>query len=330
MAEKERFDSIWVPDHFADVPPSNDRYDPWVVLAAIGAKTENILVGTLVTDCVRRHSASIAHVAASVDNITHGRVILGIGTGEAMNVKPYGLPWEDSQTRLARLRETVHVIRLLWKSSLMFPVDFRGQFHHWIGARLDVHPYADRSIPIFIASLGSRRSLDLVGEVGDGWLPWLNTPDSFMQRRQLIDEAATQKGRSPDEIEKTAVVCLCLSDDQDLQKRILDSVKTEIAMFPGARRFARFEHLAKANFSFQECLASMADSERAKRLGETLSDALARKFLVTGTVDECVSQIEDFVKAGAQHIIIRNMLYGIEEYDTTLRRIAREIIPIFS
>jgi alkanesulfonate monooxygenase SsuD/methylene tetrahydromethanopterin reductase-like flavin-dependent oxidoreductase (luciferase family) len=74
----------------------------------------------------------------------------------------------------------------------------------------------------------------------------------------------------------------------------------------------------------------MADSERAKRLGETLSDALARKFLVTGTVDECVSQIEDFVKAGAQHIIIRNMLYGIEEYDTTLRRIAREIIPIFS
>jgi phthiodiolone/phenolphthiodiolone dimycocerosates ketoreductase len=329
LAEKEQFDSIWVPDHLADVPPSVDRYEPWAVLAAIGARTEQIRVGTLVTDCVRRHSASIAHVAASVDNITHGRVILGIGTGEAMNVKPYGLPWEDSQTRLARLRETVQVIRLLWKSSLMFPVNFLGQFHHLTGARLDVHPYTDRSIPIFVGSLGSRRSLELVAEVADGWLPWFNTPDSFLERRQVIDGTAKQKGRSPDEIEKTAIVCLCLSADQDIQKRILNFVKTEVAMFPGARKVARFDHLAKPNFSFQEILASIADSERAKRLGETLSDALARKFLVAGTVGECVSQLEELVRVGAQHIIIRNMLYGVEEFDTTIRRIGREVIHSF-
>jgi len=334
-AETEEFDSIWAPDHFTDPPPSSDRYDPWTVLGAIGAKTERVLMGTLATDCVRRHPASIAHVAATLDNITKGRAILGIGAGEAMNIKPYGLTWEDPQTRVARLRESIQVIRLLWHSNLASPVNFQGQFYRLTDACLDIHPYGDRNLPIHIAALGSKRCLELAGELGDGYLPWFNIPESYAQRKKVIDEAAARAGRPSHEIQKAAVVCLCLSEDQNAHKKVLDSMKPEIVMFPGARRFTGLGQAVNKkseNYSYQSCLASGVNSERARNLGEILPDSFARKFLVAGSANECIDQLEKLVKAGAGHLIMRNMLaaHGVEDFHITLRRIAKEIIPVFT
>jgi phthiodiolone/phenolphthiodiolone dimycocerosates ketoreductase len=334
-AEENGFDSIWVADHFVDLPPSNDKYDPWPVLAVIGARTEKILLGTLATDCIRRHPTSIAHAAATLDNLTHGRAILGIGAGEAMNVVPYGLPWDERETRVARLEETVEVIRMLWKSTLNSSMTFQGQFYNLKDAWLDLHPYNDRSLPVYIASLGSRRSLQLTGKLADGWLPWFNTPESFLKRSKIIDEMALKMDRSPQDIEKTAVVYLALTDEQEKQKRILESMKAEIVVLTGARRLAGYGYVVNAdesiNYSYQKCLASKADAERAKRLGEAMPDSLVKRFLVTGNPKQCVDGVEELVNAGAQHLIIRDMLWAnqIGDFHTTLKTIGEEIIPAF-
>jgi len=335
-AEKGGFDSIWIADHYTDLPPSNDKYEPWTLLATVGAKTQNIQLGTLATDCIRHHPATIAHIAACLDNITHGRAILGIGAGEAMNIKPYGMPWGDPETRVSRLKETVQLIRLLWKSTHESPVDFQGRFFQVTDARLDPHPFHDRDLPIFVAALGSRRMLSLVGELGDGWLPWFNTPDSFSERRQLIDDAVVRAGRSSNEIEKAAVIYLCLTDDRGVQKRVIDSVKAEIVVLTGPRRLAGYGYVVdvdkSSNYSYQKCLASEADAERARALGKALPDKLAERFLIAGSPKQCVDQVEQLVNAGAHHLIFRDMLWAnqIQDFRTTIKTIQSEIISTFS
>ncbi len=335
-AEQFGFSSIWVADHFTDLPPSNDKYEPWTVLAAMGTKTQRILLGTLATDSVRRHPSSIAHVMATLDNLTNGRAILGIGAGEAMNILPHGLPWENPRTRLSRLEETVKVIRLLWKSDPASPVNFEGQFYRLHSARLDLRPHNDRMIPIYIASLGSKRGLQLTGKVGDGWLPWFNTPETFVERCKLIDETAAQIGRSSSEIEKTAVVYFAPTNDLDKQKRIIDSIKAEIVVLNAAHRLAKLGHTINveesSNYSYQKCLASQEDSDHAKRLGATIPDSIAQRFLVTGTSRKCVDQLEELVNAGAQHLILRDMLWAndLGNFHSTLALVGREVIPAFN
>jgi phthiodiolone/phenolphthiodiolone dimycocerosates ketoreductase len=335
-AEQFGFRSIWVADHYTDLPPSNDKYEPWTVLATMGAKTQRILLGTLATDSVRRHPSSIAHAVATLDNLTNGRVIIGIGAGEAMNVLPYGLPWENPRIRLSRLEETVKVIRLLWKSNAASPVNFEGRFYRLHDARLDLPPHNDRMIPIYIASLGSRRGLQLTGRVGDGWLPWFNTPETFVERSKLIDETAARVGRSPSEIEKTAVVYFAPTNDLNKQKYIMDSIKTEIVVLNSAQRLAKLGHSINAKesskYSYQKCLASQEDSEQAKRLGATIPDSIAQRFLVMGTSRNCVDQLEELVSAGVQHMILRDMLWanGLDSFYSTLALTGREIIPAFN
>ena len=334
-AEEGGFDSIWIADHYTDLPPSNDKYEPWTLLATVGAKTQNIQLGTLATDCIRHHPATIAHIVASLDNITHGRAILGIGAGEAMNTKPYGMPWGDPETRVSRLRETLQLIRLLWKSTQKSPVDFQGRFFQTTDARLDLHPFHDRDLPIFVAALGSRRMLNLVGELGDGWLPWFNTPSSFAERGQLIDDAAVKAGRSSHEIEKAAVIYLCLTEDRGVQKKVIDSMKAEIVVLTGPRRLAEYGHVVdvdkSSNYSYQKCLASDTDGERARELGKALPDTLTERFLIAGSPRRCVDQVEQLVNAGARHLIFRDMLWAnqIQDFRTTIKTIQNEIIPSF-
>ncbi len=143
-AEIEGFSSFWIPDHFVDIPPANDKYEPWIILAAIGTRTNKIHLGTIATDCIRRHPATIAHTVSTLDNLTKGRAILGIGAGEAMHALPYGFEWPSASKRLDRLSESVKVIRLLWKSNYSSPVTFQGNFYHLSNARLDLRPYEDR------------------------------------------------------------------------------------------------------------------------------------------------------------------------------------------
>ena len=97
-AEKTGFHVLWMPDHFADI--NGDKLEPWTILAVVGAKTKKIKLGSSVTDTQRSHPARTAQCVACLDAMSRGRAILGIGAGEAMNIIPFGLPW-DSPDELA-------------------------------------------------------------------------------------------------------------------------------------------------------------------------------------------------------------------------------------
>jgi len=335
-AESQGFSSFWIPDHFVDIPPANDKYEPWIILAAVGIKTNEIHLGTIATDCIRRHPATIAHTLSTLDNLTRGRAILGIGAGEAMHALPYGFEWPDPSKRLARLDEFVKVIRLLWKSNYSTTVTFNGDFYHLNNARLDLPPYKEREIPIFVAALGSKLGLKLVGEIGDGWLPWYNTPETFAERRKIIDEATVMSGRAPQEIEKAAVIHLVLTNDKQKQKTVLNTVKSEIVILTNPNKLkkmgGRMEENNQEQFSYQKSTASKEDGERAQRLGDAISDELASKFLVIGDEEQCTDQLQMYVKSGATHLIVRDLLwaYGLQDFHETMIRVGSKIIPSFS
>ena len=116
LADKYNFDCVMMGDHALDFT-GLVKADPWGVLSNIGAKTNNIKMGTDVTCLYRYHPSKIAHIVATLDELTRGRIILGLGAGEAMNVEPFGIKFEKPIQRIKRLKEGIEVIRALWNSN---------------------------------------------------------------------------------------------------------------------------------------------------------------------------------------------------------------------
>ncbi|MCK0175005.1 MULTISPECIES: LLM class flavin-dependent oxidoreductase [Mycobacteriaceae] len=224
-----RYHSIWLPDHMvsfwpdsiwtpeftdlATASPSPHRHlDGMAVAAAAAVLTERTTLVTSVVDTVRRHPASLAQTALTVDHLARGRFVLGVGSGESENIVPYGF---DFSRPVSRFEEALQVIRLLWDSQ--GPVDFRGRFYTLDGARLDTEPYDGRTPPIWIGASGPRM-LDIVGRHADGWWPagaW--TPEHYAQMLASIHRSAERAGRDPAAITPCFIqVCLIGADEAAL------------------------------------------------------------------------------------------------------------------
>ena len=109
-SEKMGFDSVWAADHLLMIP-TGIVPDAWIVLTSIAMQTEKVQLGTCVSDPHRRHPAVFAQMVATVDQISGGRVIVGLGPGEAMNVEQFGIPWEKPVSRMV---EFTNIVRELW------------------------------------------------------------------------------------------------------------------------------------------------------------------------------------------------------------------------
>jgi phthiodiolone/phenolphthiodiolone dimycocerosates ketoreductase len=163
-----RYHSIWLPDHmvsfwpdalwtpeFTDLatasPSPHRNLDGMAVAAAAAVLTDTVPLATSVVDTVRRHPALLAQSALTIDHLSRGRFILGLGSGESENIVPYGF---DFARPVGRFEEALQVIRLLWDSD--GPVDFNGRFYQLNDARLDTEPYDGRFPPIWIGASGPR------------------------------------------------------------------------------------------------------------------------------------------------------------------------------
>ena len=226
-----RYHSIWLPDHMvsfwpdslwtpeftdlATVSPSPHRHlDGMAIAAAAAVLTTNVSLATSVVDTVRRHPAMLAQSALTIDHLSRGRFILGLGSGETENIVPYGF---DFAKPVSRFEEALKVIRLLWDSP--GPVDFDGQFYRLEHARLDTEPFENRVPPIWIGASGPRM-LEIVGRYADGWWPagaW--TPDHYAQMLGAVRQSAERAGRDPLAITPCFVqVCLIGEDDAALER----------------------------------------------------------------------------------------------------------------
>lgn len=168
LADELGYDSLSTWDHFRPIQgdSSGPNFEGWQILAAWGALTSRIRVGMLVTGNTYRHPAVLAKMAATLDHITDGRAILGLGAGwfEAEHVG-YGMPFDSASQRLNRLAEAAVVIRLLLNEPRS---TFNGTYYKLTDAPAEPKPI-QRHLPLLIGGRGERKTLRIVARFADIW-----------------------------------------------------------------------------------------------------------------------------------------------------------------
>jgi phthiodiolone/phenolphthiodiolone dimycocerosates ketoreductase len=335
-AERLGFDHVWVPDHLVDIQPVFAIFDAWTVLAFLGARTQRLGLGSGVTDIQRIHPAKTANIVSTLDALTGGRAVLGIGAGEIMNTKPYGIAWEEKKIRVRRLKEYINVVKLLWSSSYEKPVSFKGEYYSLDRAHLSLAPTRKPHPPIYVGSFSSKSTLRLAGEVADGWYPGsLNTVQSFREKANLVKKASQDASRSPSEIDLIASVptFVCKNEEEIRmwRKEAKEAIKREmisnryifrvleITDDESVPRALEYQH-ATPGPSFDRMMKEATESLRVndEKMEKAIDNAMA-----LGSKEACINSIRRFIDAGATHIFFSNVGATRENY----LRISREIIP---
>jgi len=197
-ADRLGFHSAWVFDHFLPIfgDEDGDCLEGWTLLSALAAETERIKVGVLVTGNTYRNPALLAKMATTVDHVSHGRLILGIGAGWfERDHGAYGFGFGTPRERARRLEESLQVITKLWGES---HPSFHGRYY-----TLDRAPFAPGNVqtphpPIVIGGQGKQWIIPLVARYADGWNAVSGvTPDGIRERRQIIAAECKRIGRDP-------------------------------------------------------------------------------------------------------------------------------------
>jgi len=323
-AEKDGFDSVWIPDHLCDI--DGTVADPWTALAYIAAKTEKIRLYTAVTDFQKIHPAKLAQMVATLDELSDGRITLGIGTGEVMNIVPYGIEWDEPSVRVKKLDEYIKVMRLLWKSRLDDPLSFQGNYYSLRNAWIDQKPVQKPYPPICIGALGSKRMLNLIGRVGDGWFPVGITSDLYREKLNMIYRAAKKANRNPESIEATSLIFVVATSDPEVIAKSTKTLRAYIATTSRNVLKAKGVRLPTTEMetNYQKMIISRDTLNEVSKLAEAVPTSIVREVSAVGTVDEVIAFLEDRISSGATHLVI-NPSQGILEQN--LKALKEEIIP---
>ena len=219
--ERTAWDGIWYADHF--MPNAEDTSTPWpeawITLAALGAQVPRLRIGTLVAGNTYRHPAVLAKMAATLDHITNGRVVLGLGSGWQENEhRQYGIPFYTVGERLRRMDEACTVIKSLFTESSS---NFDGEFYQLQNATLEPKP-VQNPLPLLIGGGGEKVTLKLTARHADEWNVW-GDPSILEHKMAILDAHCAELGRDPAAIKRTAVALLFMSDDQDYLQKMRDA-----------------------------------------------------------------------------------------------------------
>jgi alkanesulfonate monooxygenase SsuD/methylene tetrahydromethanopterin reductase-like flavin-dependent oxidoreductase (luciferase family) len=206
-AEEIGLDSVWVGDHLLyrdDGKPTRGPWEAWTTLAALAAVTRRVELGPLVASTSFHSPAMIAKKAATIEEISGGRLVLGLGAGwNRPEYEAYGFPFDH---RVSRFEEAFTIIRELLRTGRS---DFHGTYHSVADCELLPRGPRPSGPPLMVGSEGPRMLAITLPHV-DAWNAWFtwfgNTPDGYRATRQRIDEACRLAGRDPVEVARTVAL----------------------------------------------------------------------------------------------------------------------------
>ncbi|WXG41773.1 MAG: LLM class flavin-dependent oxidoreductase [Candidatus Freyarchaeum deiterrae] len=296
-AEQCGFDSLWYADHLTTIPPQGLVYDAFVFLTTMALNTSRVTLCTAVSDPHRRHPAVMAHILATLDVVSNGRAMFGVGAGEAMNFAMFNI---DACKPVSKMREFVEVMRLLWKEKT---VNYWGEFFKLKDAFLQIKPIQD-TIPIYIAGNGPV-SRTLTGEIADGWFPFYETPNLIAKHIKDVEQGAKKAGRSMDQIDICYNCMTAIADDFETACKRVEFMKGGILLFPDKLKEEYNIDIPK-ELVIQKFTPSNEDLMKLVQNLDKVPDCMPQDFNVIGTVDQVMDQIEAFIKAGVKHFAFLN------------------------
>ncbi len=321
--ESAGFASIWWPDHLMAGHPQSmwtpdvaeitahqatphSMIHPVAAIAAAATATDTVHLGVAVTESLRYHPATIAHMYLSLDHLTEGRAILGLGAGEG-KVEAYGVKFARA---LPRLREAIDVIRLLWAQE--DPVRYDGELFQLKDAVLGMQPYRAGGPPIWLAAHGAK-SLELAGRQADGWLPLLSPVEEYARRLERLRQAARDHGREPDTITPGMLAWVVIGEDTAACRRILDAPLVKlVCLMLSSEDYERwgYEHpLGRGKGAFADLVPSRIGREQATELLDRIPRKVVEEFLLCGTPEHIAERLEDYSKAGLRHVVLWNVTH---------------------
>jgi phthiodiolone/phenolphthiodiolone dimycocerosates ketoreductase len=323
QAEADGFDTIWWPWHlmgwvpdavwnedFTELaglqPNPHLFFDPLIMMGAAGAATERIRVGVCVTDTIHRHPAMLAQESLTVDHLARGRSILGLGSGERMNVTPYGLEWEKP---VGRLEEAIKVLRLLWEAD--GPVSFEGKFFRLENAVIGLDPYEGRTPPIWLAAHGPRM-LRITGRLADGWLPTNMPPETYAEKLGAIRESAEGAGRDPDAITPSMLAYVICAPDEETLEQMYEAPLARLlfaAVDLSAEMYER--HGSSSPFEggtgFHSFMPTTVTRAECERIISHIPGGIVRELTLSGTPERIADQIRTYAEAGLRDVVLWNI-----------------------
>jgi alkanesulfonate monooxygenase SsuD/methylene tetrahydromethanopterin reductase-like flavin-dependent oxidoreductase (luciferase family) len=261
-AEELGFDSVWVGDSLTARP----RIDALTTLAAVGARTKRVRLGTAIYLAALRHPVLLAYQLASLDWMTGGRIDFGIGFGkrsEPSQEQEFTILGLDQASRMSRSEEAVHVMRRLWREN---DVAYYGAFTRFEHVTIEPKPAQTGGVPVWLASNDVEAGLRRVGRMGDGWMNNIKSPEVYRLCWDKVRAYAADAGRDPDTIQPACYFTLAAGGRD--------------AIIEGQNFLARYY-----NRSY---------------------DAIAKAMLcVTGSWDEVIDRLELYRQAGARIVVLR-------------------------
>ena len=268
LAEDSGFQCVFRSDHYTNAgPPDKDSLELWVALTYAASHTARIEFGPLVTPVTFRHPTMTVRMAAAVDDLSGGRLVLGLGAGwQDREHKKFGVPFYDFPTRFDMFQEALELTTLLLESDE--PVNYLGKHFSLEEALLLPRPARRGGPPILIGGNGPKRTLPLVAKYAAEWNAVYLPLALYGERTVQLNEMLEQNGRKPGEVKRSLMTGTVFARDDTGLETALD--------------------------------------DRSKRAGQEYTvDDLMSRGLIVGTPSMWVDQIGKYVEAGVERFMLQ-------------------------
>jgi F420-dependent oxidoreductase-like protein len=272
--ERLGYAGLFRSDHFTNAgPPDKESLELVVSLAYLANSTSRIHFGSLIAPFSFRDPAMLARQAAAIDDLSAGRLILGLGAGwNAREHALFGYELGDIPTRMARMQEGLEVITRLLRSDQ--PVTYAGRFYQLRGATLLPRPQRPSGPPIMIGGNGPKRTLPLVARYADVWNGSFIGAEEFRARSVALDDLLLAAGRQPGDVRRTLMTGIFFGRDLPALDRQLEGERT-----------------------FRPELASTPRDQ--------LIAIMRQRNVIVGTPEMVAGQIAAYTQAGAEELMLQ-------------------------
>jgi len=272
--ERLGYAGLFRSDHFTNSePPDKESLELMISLAYLASSTSRIHFGSLVAPFSFRDPAMLARQAAAIDDLSAGRLILGVGAGwNAREHTLFGYQLGDIPTRMARMQEGLAVVTRLLRSDE--PVTYAGRFYQLRGATLLARPQRPGGPQILIGGNGPKYTLPLAARYADVWNGVYMSPEEFRARSAMLDDLLAQAGRRPGDVRRTLMTGIFFGSDLPALDRQLESERV-----------------------FRPELASTPRDE--------LIAIMRQRNAIVGTPEMVAGQIAAYTQAGAEELMLQ-------------------------
>jgi len=322
FAEKTGLDSVMMGNHLVAIGiKRREALEAWTTLAAIASKTNRVKLGTCVTDSHRRHPAVLAQTVATLDIVSNGRVIFAVGPGEAMNLDPYGIPWDKP---VSKMREMIEILKKLWTEQ---SVNYEGEFFRLHEAILEPKPIQKPHPPIWVAGI-SPRTMRITAELADGWFPLLITPEQYKAGLKSIHQWADQVGRKSEKVEPALFLYTVVAEDREKARQLIElPAKMLLTLFP--KNLAQLGYNApKEELNASSFIVKPETVKMVLEKSAMIPSEAVENFFVFGSPDDCIARLEKYIKAGVKYFALA-LLTSPPSAMATLKLYTEKVLPYF-